>query len=354
VHSDVAATSAAATSAAPTNRIWVGGYTPEMDGSAAGIALLWVGARGELSYRGTAASTLSPSFLGMSNGVIYATGESGPTVAAFARDGDDLTPLGEHAAAGEFPCALAAVDSLLIVASYGDGAVGVHRLEESGAIRGGAPEQVLRSAGRGPHKAQDGPHAHAALAVPRNDQPTLVLTTDLGTDSIFVHTVHPERLASPLSRIGAIHLAPGTGPRDLLLRPSGDVWVLGELSCELVILRPEGDSYRVAATVPLAGALAGDHASAIALNSAGTHAYIGLRGSNLISIVEVDVAGDVTATSSTSCGGDWPRHLTVVGEHLYVANQRSSSVESFAIEHDGMLTLAGSVAVASPTYLLVD
>jgi 6-phosphogluconolactonase len=214
--------------------------------------------------------------------------------------------------------------------------------------------QVLHSAGRGPHEAQDGPHAHAALAIERQGDATLVLTTDLGTDSVFVHTLHPDREASPLTRTGVVHLAPGTGPRDLHLRPSGDVWVLGELSCEIVVLRPQGDSYVVAATVALPGAQAADHASAIALNAAGTHAYIGLRGSNRISIVQVDVAGALSPVSSIPCGGDWPRHLVAVDDHLYVANQRSSSVATFAVASDGSLLAEGSLSVPSPTYLLVD
>jgi len=151
-----------------------------------------------------------------------------------------------------------------------------------------------------------------------------------------------------------IHLAPGTGPRDLLLRPSGDVWVLGELSCQMIVLRPQGDSYAIVATVPLPGAQDGDHASAIAVNSAGTHVYIGLRGSNRISVLTVDVVSELSPMTSLPCGGDWPRHLAIAGEHLYVANQRSSTVSSFAIGDDGTLTASGSVAVPSPTYLLVD
>jgi 6-phosphogluconolactonase len=212
-----------------SRRVWVGGYTPEMDGDAGGIALLTVDAGGVVQYRGTATSTMSPSFLALADGVIYATGESGPAVSAFARSGDALTPLGESSAGGEFPCALTVADGLVIVASYGDGAVAVHRIGESGAI--GAAEQVLHSTGdkggpqgshggaqateRGPHPAQDGPHAHAALVVRRNAQPPIVLTTDLGTDRVFVHTLHPERRGSALARTGDIHLNPGTGPATL-------------------------------------------------------------------------------------------------------------------------------------------
>ncbi|WP_181243134.1 lactonase family protein [Glaciihabitans tibetensis] len=338
-------------------RLWVGGYTAEMDGSAAGIGLIERGPRGELEYRGTAAITESPSFLGLAGGVIYATGESGQVVSAFRRDGSALTPLGQQPAAGPFPCALAVVSSdrgasHLVVASYGDGAIGVFPLDDAGSVLPLA--QALRAeadeahdAQHGPHEAQDGPHAHDVLQV----DASTVLTTDLGTDCVYVHTLGS---APALTRVRDIRLAPGTGPRDLLLRPSGDVWVVGELSCQVVVLRPQNGEYSVVAQVQLPGAAAGDHASAIAVNSAGTHAYVGLRGSNRVATLRLNDSGALEPATFTSCGGDWPRHLVVVGEHLYVANQRSGTVSSFAVAADGALIAEGAIAVPSPTYLLAD
>jgi 6-phosphogluconolactonase len=326
------------------SRIWVGGYTPEMDGTGQGIALLHRDSRGALRYAGLAAPTASPSFLVRAGDIVYAAGESGPTVSAFHRTGDTLAPLAQVPTGGSFPCALTVVGASLLVACYGDGAIVVHPLGGAEAL--GAPTQVLHSTGSGPHDAQDGPHAHGAVQA----GDTTVLTADLGTDRILVH----HRDGITLTRTGEIALPRGTGPRDLLVRPSGDVWVLGELSAHVLVLRRENNDYAVVSSIPLAGAEPGDHASGLALRSDGRALYVGLRGSNRVSVVPVDDSGRLLpSATSTDCGGDWPRHLVAVGEHLYVANQRSGSVATFRI--DGAAPeLVATLAVPSPTYLLVD
>jgi 6-phosphogluconolactonase len=326
------------------SRIWVGGYTPEMDGTGQGIALLHRDSAGRLSYAGVGAATASPSFLALSGDVLYAAGESGATVSAFRRSGDVLTARAEVPTGGTFPCALTIVGDLLLAACYGDGAIAVHRRGSDGELH--PPTQVLHTTGHGPHEAQDGPHAHGALQT----NPTTVLTADLGTDSVLIHRVD----AAGLTRTGKVSLPAGTGPRDLVLRPSGDVWLLGELSAEVFVLRGQGDGFAVVARVPLAGAQPGDHASGLAVREDGRALYVGLRGSNRVAVVPVDENGELQASvTSTDCGGDWPRHLVTVGEHLYVANQRSGSVATFRV--DGSAPVLQSVLeVPSPTYLLVD
>jgi 6-phosphogluconolactonase len=327
-----------------TATIWVGGYTPEMDGTGRGIAALRR-TGSTVEYLGVLAETSSPSFLARSGDVLYAAGESDPSVSAFRITPTGLQWMGTQRSAGTFPCSLSIIDSFLIEACYGDGTVGVHRLDTDGIP--GPPTQGLRDSGDGPHPAQDGPHAHDAL---RYDDAT-VLTTDLGTDRVHIHTLD----AMGLTRTGSLQLPAGTGPRDLVLHPSGVVWMLGELSGELFVLKREGDSFVVDGRVALPGAVPGDHSAAIATSSDGRFVYVGHRGSNTVSVVSVDITGsDLSPVASVGCGGDWPRHLTVDGDFLHVANQRSSTVATFRIGTDGVPELLGSIAVPSPTYLLVD
>jgi 6-phosphogluconolactonase len=327
----------------PASRIWVGGYTPEMEGTGRGIALLHRDTAGTLSYAGVAAETSSPSFLARAGDILYAAGESGPTVSAFGLSGDELTPLADVPTGGSFPCALTVVGDLLLAACYGDGALVVHPRGNAGDLR--PPTQVLHSAGAGPHGAQDGPHAHGAL---QTDADT-VLSADLGTDRVYIHRVD----AAGLTRTGEVALPAGTGPRDLVLRPSGDVWVLGELSAEVLVLRRQGATFVVVARVPLAGAEPGDHASGLALRADGRALFVGLRGSNRVAVVPVGDTGELQASvTSTDCGGDWPRHLVAVGDHLYVANQRSGTVATFRIDGNAPV-LQAVLAVPTPTYLLV-
>lgn len=316
-----------------------------MGGTGSGIGLLHVDDEGDPHFQGVVAPTASPSYLVRKGDAVYAAGESGPTVSAFRRSGDSLRLLGQVASAGTFPCALTVVGSLLLAACYGDGAVSVHAVGADGAVQPAG--QVLNNQGDGPHPAQDGPHAHGALQV----DAAAILSTDLGTDSVFVHSLDE----SGLTRIGEIALPAGTGPRDLLQHPSGDVWVLGELSSQIYVLRRNRAAFTVVSSVALAGAEPGDHAAGLALGNNGRTMYVGLRGSNRVSVVPLTEDGELLpSVASTSCGGDWPRHLVALGGHLYVANQRSGTLATFDLHADGLPVLRSSIAVPSPTFLLVD
>jgi 6-phosphogluconolactonase len=328
-------------------RIWVGAYTADLNGSAEGITLLKVASDGSLEDHGLAAVAKSPSFLARSGDVIYGVGEGAPSVSAFRLDGDELHFHGTQDAAGTSPCAIAILGerSLLVAACYGDGTVDVHPLAPDGAIL--KTGQSLHGEGKGPHSAQEGPHAHDVLSV---DEST-VLTTDLGSDDVYIHAFDGE----VLTRIGGVKLPSGTGPRDLLLHPSGVIWVLGELSSEIFVLRRDDADFSIVGRAALPGAEVGDHAAALALSSDGRFAYVGLRGSNLIAILAVSAdGGTLTPVGSVSCGGVWPRHLVVDGDFLRVANQLSNTVDTFVIGADGIPSKVSSLDVASPTYLLLD
>jgi 6-phosphogluconolactonase (cycloisomerase 2 family) len=326
--------------------IWVGGYTDDMSGAARGINLLTVAPDGSLENHGLAAASDSPSYLASSGDVLYAAGEGGPNVLAFRIVGDELHFVGIQGAAGGSPCAIAVVGDrrLLVAACYEDGVIDVHPLRPDGAI--GRTSQSLRGDEPGPHVNQDGPHAHAALQV----NSTTVATTDLGTDRVYLHALERDGL----TRTGVVQFPAGTGPRDLLLHPSGALWVLTELSAEIFVLRPTESGYEIATSVILPGAQPGDHASALARSRDGRFVYSGLRGSDRIAILAVSGGGQQLApVGFVDCGGGWPRHLVVDGDYLRVANQLTDSVATFAIGDDGIPVLKSSLTVPSPTYLLL-
>lgn len=133
-------------------RFWLGGYTPEMEGSAPGIGGLLAGAPddhlagGPLAYTGgvvrprrdngnTDASTAldpaatgSPSWLAAHPrlDVVYAALEGSAHVAAFRRAGDaELEYLGELVPVGDIVChvAVAPDASSLVACAWGDGSV---------------------------------------------------------------------------------------------------------------------------------------------------------------------------------------------------------------------------------------
>lgn len=319
---------------------FVGGYTADMGGSAEGIAVLESQDDGSLAHAGYAASALSPSYLLASGDTVFAASEGAARVEAFRRDGATLTHIGGADAGGLYPCHLGRFGDTIVAANYGDGTLG---------MLSAAPVRLtatLAGEGSGPHAVQDGPHAHATFSL---DDRT-VFEADLGADRINIHVLND----GVVSRTGFFGLPPGTGPRDFRAHPSGYVYLLGELSLEVLVLSIDGDRITLVGSTPIPGATTGDHAAELSLSADGRFAFVGLRGSNLIATLAVsEDGGTLTGVTATDCGGDWPRHHAVDGDLLHVANQRSSTVASFRIRGDGTLVPVGkAIPVASPTFLL--
>lgn len=340
---------AAKSEKAPTTakRIWVGGYTDDMNGSAEGIGVMLVAEDGSLEDHGIAVAAESPSYLAQYEDTIYAVSEGAAAVSAYRVAGNELHFLGMQTTAGPLPCAVTVLGErvALAVACYGDGSVDVHPIAPNGALA--KTVQSLRGLGKGTRINQDGPHAHCVLHV----DATTVLTTDLGTDDVYIHTLSGDLL----SRVGAVKLSAGTGPRDLLLHPSGVVVLVSELSHEIFLLKRDGLEFTVSGSIALPGAEEGDHAAALAISADNRFLYSALRGSDTIAIVGISPdASKLTAVGSVSCGGGWPRHLVVDGTRLRVANQLTNSIVTFAIGSDGIPTEESSILAHSPTYLLLD
>jgi 6-phosphogluconolactonase len=328
-------------------RIWVGGYTDDMNGSAEGIGILTVAADGSLENHGIAVAAESPSYLTKSGDLVFAVSEAAGAVTAYRVAGNELHFLGLQATAGTVPCALAVLGDrvALAVACYGDGTVDIHPIAPNGSL--GKTAQSLRGAGKGTRINQDGPHAHAILQL---DEGT-VLTTDLGTDDVYVHT----RAGDLLTRVGSIKFPAGSGPRDLLSHPSGVVLVLAELSNEVFVLARNGLEFSIAGSVGLPGSEEGDHAAALAISADARFGYSALRGSDTIAVFGISADGRALAPVGTvGSGGGWPRHLVLDGDRIRVANQLTNSVVTFSIGADGMPTKESSLSVPSPTYLLLD
>lgn len=318
---------------------FVGAYSADMDGEATGIATLASRPDGSLENLGLAASAESPAFLATDGETLYAAAEGRDSVLAFDRDGLSLTLRGEAPAGGASPCHLGLYDSRVVTSCYADGVVGVLAADPFALV------QALEGEGAGPHEAQDGPHAHSTFRL----EDDIVLSADLGADRIHVHRFRDGRL----HRESSLELPAGTGPRDIRRHSSGRLLVLGELSLEVLVIEWDGTELGIVSATALPGAKAGDHAAEVSLSTDERFAYVGLRGSNLISVLSVEPDASLAPLGSVSCGGDWPRHHVVDGDVLHVANQRSSTVASFRIGSDGMPELiAEPTAVASPTLLL--
>jgi 6-phosphogluconolactonase len=317
-------------------RYLIGGYGPDMQGTASGISWGLSHADGRFEYGGLAIAMESPSWLTVNGTTAYAALEGAGEVSVSTLAGVAPALVERRSSGGRYPCHIAVDGNAVIVANYGDGAVAV--------LRPDAAPQVLAGSGSGSLPAQEGPHAHHVLV-----HEGRVLTLDLGADLLHVHHWH----GTELVRIDSVPLPPGTGPRDLLALPDGRIALLGEWSCELLLLEPMGDTFEVVQIVSLPGATQGtDQASALALSSDGRFVVAGIRGSNRVATVALDVDAARPVGWAPS-GGEWPRHLVADGEFVHVANQLSNSVATLRLDAHGILTPVGEpVAVPSPTCLV--
>lgn len=334
---------------------WVGGYGADMKGTAAGIGLLTSRDDGSLEYVGVVAKCPSPSFLTLRGDRLYAALEGTAEVQSFrvmpGSDGEKapapaLISTGRAPSGGQWPCQLAVDSHLVVAANYLGGSFGVIALTGEGDVD--RLVRVVAGEGSGPHPDQAGPRAHSSIFV---DEATL-LCLDLGSDEIAIHRVEADRLV----RTASVPLPPGTGPRDIVRHPvSGALYVLGELSGDLLVFDWVDGMLRLTASTPLPGRQSGDQAAAIAFGD--EHAYVGLRGGHRISVLATGAAGSAGHAADPvgwiDSAGDWPRNLVVDGRLLHVANERSNAVASFSLGDDGMPTLIGDpTPVPSPTYLL--
>lgn len=307
----------------------VGTYGPDSQGTGEGIYAAHEDAGGRLVFDGLAVACPSPSYLIRDGDRVHAALEAVGRVATIVDDRIER----EVDAGGAAPCHLLGLNGAVVVANYVSGTVAVLGPE--------GPTQILPGAGSGPRPGQDGPHAHATLAIGDT-----LLSTDLGADRIHLHAVRD----TGLERTGALALPAGTGPRDLALHASGRVIAIGELDGSMHVIELDDAGARVVASVTVPGWVEGDHLAAI--GQRGDLLYTAVRGSDRIAVLRFDGA-TLEPVADVDCGGAHPRHLIVDGELLHVANQHSNGVSSFRLGADGIpVAIGDAVEVPSPAFLL--
>ena len=337
--------------------VHIGGYTAESGGRAEGIvAVRRDPASGELTPLGTAAVTASPSFLVRHPvlPVLYAVNELPEgEVSAFqiAPDGD-LSPLGVAPTGGAEPCHLAVAPDgrHLFVANYGGGSVAVFPLDAEGVP--GERSDLVRHEGHGADpQRQDRAHCHMVSPDPAGGP---LFAVDLGTDSVYRYDLDAAS-GRLLPRAPRVRTPAGTGPRHLARHPDGRrCWLVGELDGTVT-----GYDLTVDGALHQRGRVdASERAghvqpSEIAVGPDGRFLYVGNRGVGTVAVFAVtEELPELVAEVDT--GGEWPRHLALTGEHLYVADERADMIRIFRVDPGtGVPTAVGEpVPLASPTCVL--
>ncbi|HTN56088.1 MAG TPA: beta-propeller fold lactonase family protein [Microbacterium sp.] len=334
-------------------RFWVGGYGADMEGDAEGIGFLAADAGPRtLTYRGVAAPVASPSWLAQhpTLDVVYAGLEGAGAVQAFARSGESsLRPLGPPIAAGESVCHVAvSPDGRMLIAScYGDGRVIRFGIADDGRLVPAAPDKAaeLRAALFGvehedaeqgaaaasdPYPTPTGEeprasHAHEAVFLPDGR----IATTDLGFDLVRIWR-------RDLTPDHEVVLPRGTGPRHMVVHPSGHLHVVTEYSCEVFTLASARDGRWGLASAVTASPIAQagiDFPAELAMSRDGHTLYTALRGSNTVSALRVKGSGEALEPFALAeAGVDWPRHHLVHEGVLLVAGQRSGTISAIDLD----------------------
>ncbi|MFJ6165677.1 lactonase family protein [Micromonospora orduensis] len=337
--------------------VHIGGYTAQSGGRGSGI----VAARrdpvtGALTPLGTVAVTPSPSFLARhpTRPVLYAVNELKDGEVSAWRVGSDgaLDPLGSWSTGGAEPCHLAVLPDggHLVAANYGGGSVAVFPLDAQG-VPGERSDLVVHE-GHGPDPERQ-EQAHTHMVSPGSGRGPL-LAVDLGTDSVYRYDLDAAT-GRLVPRAPRVRTAPGTGPRHLARHPDGRrCYLVGELDGSVTAYELSDDgALHQRARVEASERSGHVQPSEVAVGPDGRFLYVANRGVGTIAVFAL--AGEAPElVAEVDTDGEWPRHFALIGEHLYVADERADMVRIFRRDADtGVPEPVGEpVPVPSPTCVL--
>jgi 6-phosphogluconolactonase len=174
-------------------------------------------------------------------------------------------------------------------------------------------------------------HAHASRFV-RDGR---LVSADLGHDAVLSYRVDPQ--AGRLEQLAELRVPTGAGPRHLALHRDGRVFVSGELDASVMTIRVDDSGGRldlvdkrpsVGTQVADAGTL--PIPAEIALSHDDRFLHVANRAVNCISTF--DTSGGLRHLHDVPSGGATPRHFTISGDDMFVANQDSDVVTPFRFD----------------------
>jgi 6-phosphogluconolactonase len=312
---------------------------------------------GTVSKGQLAASASNPSFLVVHpnrHWIYAATERKDGMVNAYAiSPGGQLQLLSRESARGDAPChvSLDRTHRYVFVANYTSGTVAVLPVDAHGAV-GPATGFDQQHGGSVNHERQEGPHAHSIYADPAN---RFVYACNLGNDRVEGYRFNAAKGTIAASAAATAKIAPGSGPRHLVLS-GGYVYVVNEMGNTVTVLSrdPESGAMHTLQTV---GTLPKGYAqpnttAEIAAHPNGRFIYASNRGHNSIAVFAVGANGRLTPVQHAFTGGETPRNFAFdpSGRWLLAANQDSSDIFVFRVDgRTGRLTATGQrVRVGKP------
>lgn len=313
---------------------------------------------GTVSKGQLAVKVVNPSFLVVhpNRQALYAAVESDSGMVnayGIAPDGQ-LQSLGQQSSRGSGPCHLSLDGShrFVFVANYNSGSVAALPIHHGGSLGAATGFDQQKGTSANPER-QEGPHAHSIYADPAN---RFVYSCDLGNDRVEGYRFNAENGTIQPSKSATAKIAPGSGPRHLVLHPRGFVYVINEMANTVTALRrdPGTGALHTFQTVPTlpAGFTKPNSTAEIALHPNGKFLYASNRGHDSIAIYAIAGDGRLSLVEHVLTGGKTPRYFGFdpSGRWLLAANQNSNDIFVFrASSQTGKLTPTGQrVRIGAP------
>ena len=286
----------------------------------------------------------NPSYLAVQDNRVYAVSEMPDATAsvwAWRWNGNGFEFLNSQPTGlpgnGEDPCYVSTDGTLLAVANYSGGTLGVYRLLGNGSI---APlDSLLVSGIGGPDLSrQEKPHVHCAVFSPDGKH---LFFSEFSADEIGRLDVVAGDVRN-FCRAATLH--PDYGPRHLLFDASGlHLYVIGELSGDITVYDYIDGSLREKQVIK-ADRMDARGAADLHLSPDGKFLYasLRLRGDGIV-VYEVGPGG-VLAYVGYQATGPHPRNFNITpnGRYVLVACRDNDSIEIYARDRaTGLLTDTG-------------
>ena len=297
----------------------------------------------------------NPSYLAVNGNRVYAVSEMPDTTAsvwAWRWGGNGFEWMGSQPTGipdkGEDPCYISTNGTLLAVANYSGGSLGVYRLREDGSI---APlDSLLISGIGGPDLSrQEAPHVHCAVFSPDGKH---LFFSEFSADEIGRLDIFAGGVRN-YCRAAALH--PDYGPRHLVFDASGEhLYVLGELSGDITVFDYVDGTLREKQVIK-ADRMDARGAADLHFSPDGKFLYasLRLRGDGIV-VYEVGPGG-VLAYVGYQATGPHPRNFNITpnGRYVLVACRDNDAIEIYARDRaTGLLTDTGRrIPVDRPVFV---
>lgn len=314
---------------------------------------------GDISLLGFSKTAPGPGYISFSpdkKALFVVTGDH--RISSYGVSEGKLALISSQPSGGLNPCHVSVLPSgkMAFLANYSDGSFSAYGIEEGFKLTPAVYTEKYE--GSGPDEGrQEKPHAHSAVVAPGG---RFVYVADLGTDRVMNYSIDDkERKVVPNPAQPFFSVAPGSGPRHLVIHPGGKwLYLLNELTATITAASVDEngvlsliDTYP---TIPADYTEPGNTSAAIRLHPAGKFLYVSNRGYDAIHGFRIGEDGRLAKINEVRENIGVPRdfNLDPSGRFLIVGNLKTNNLTVLTVDPETGSLAFRSVSggnVASPS-----